>query len=144
VWALSPQVLNEPKAHLRTIQPNVPEPPSPTSAQEFERRFLAWVHLTTRVLPMRRTAPDEGWSLQLPNSKVNFSVLDASARTARQGGDDWVLRVREHEPTAFINRVEAHFAPGSTERRQMVDGGVLAQFRSSQLRHVFEDQTDRT
>lgn len=144
MWALSPRAMNEPRAHLRTFQPNVPEPPPPTSAQEFERRFLAWVHLAIRVLPMRRTEPDEGWTLQLPHSKVNFSVLDANARAARQNGDQWVLRVREHEPAAFIQRVESHFAPGSAERRQMADGAVLAQFRSSQLRHVFEDQTDRT
>ena len=29
VWALSPRVMSEPKAHLRTFQPNVPEPPPP-------------------------------------------------------------------------------------------------------------------
>lgn len=116
-------------------------------ADAFERRFLAWLHISFGVLP----SPQQGtnasaWTFRYGHSHVEFVIVGQKKNTATApaAATDWLLRIEEDQPTEFINFVEHHFTPGSVVRRRMGEGRIRAQFKSGHLMQEFIDQTDGT
>jgi hypothetical protein len=112
-------------------------------AAEFERRFLAWVHITFGVIPEGRQGTNaEWWEVQIGGSPVAIGFVRAANRDPREW--DWMLRIEEAEPLVVLPQVEAHFAEGAGLKRKLPSGRIRMQFKSSALTHPFADQTEGT
>jgi hypothetical protein len=114
------------------------------AAADFERRFLAWLHITFGVLPEGRQGTNaEWWEVEIAGSHVAIGLVHASSRSPTPEWD-WLLRVEEAEPLTFLPAVEAHFEAGSGLRRRMSGGRIRVQFKSTALVRPFTDQADET
>jgi hypothetical protein len=134
------------------VRPSEPIAPDPRpwkdeAPTEFERRFLAWLHVSFGIIPSPRQGTNaEWWTIEYNNAPVGFVIAGQQKNTARQpaSGIRWLLRVEEREGSGFIDIVERHFRPGSGVRRRMSTGTIRVQFKSSDLEFPFDDQEDRT
>lgn len=111
------------------------------TATDFERQFLAWLHIAFGVLPVAHQGSGNAWwDFDYGPSTVAFAVI------GRTGGPatDWRLRIEEGTPTAFLDRVTQHFTAGSAVRRRVSPGRIRMQFKASALERPFSDQADQT
>jgi hypothetical protein len=127
------------------VEPAWPEREEPEIT--FERQFLAWLHIRLGVLPTPRQGTNaQWWTFEFDRGAVSFVIIGRTKNSSipPAAGVDWLLRVEEAEPHAFIGLVERHFEPGSWLRRRMSNGRIRVQFKSIALREPFDDQTDVT
>lgn len=137
------------QAHVDTSSPSLSDPSASrdAAATDFERQFLAWLHVAFGIIPTPRQGTNAAWwTLEYNNSTVGF-VIARQAKNAVQpqaSAIDWLLRVEEIEGTGFIERVARHFGTGSGIRRRMSTGKIRIQFKSNDLVQRFDDQSDCT
>jgi hypothetical protein len=120
--------------------------PLPTLA-EFERRFLAWLHISYEILPEQHSGTGNYyWRFPLDGNTVEFAIVPRSYPPGLQARDstDWWLRIEETEPARFIRSVEGYFEDGSGVRRRMSNGKTRLQFWSRKLIYLFDDQSTHT
>lgn len=118
-----------------------PTTPAGPTATDFERQFLAWLHIAFGILPVAHHGTGNAWwDFDHGPSRVAFAVI------GRTGGGptDWLLRIEEGTPTGFLDRVEQHFTAGSAVRRRVSEGRIRMQFKASALERPFIDQTNQT
>lgn len=116
-------------------------------AEAFERRFLAWIHISFGIFPERQAGTNAfWWKFTFNDSDVEAVIVGQRKNTATppSATTEWLLRVEESEPVEFIKAVERHFTPGSGVRRRMSDGRTRMQFKSNELQQEFIDQTEGT
>jgi len=122
-------------------------PPRHEAATVFERQFLAWLHIRFGVLPTPRHGTNaQWWTFEHDGVAVSFVVVGQAKNGAcpPSAGIDWLLRIEEPEPCAFIEWVRGHFTPESSVRRRMSTGQIRVQFKSTALVQPFLDQTEGT
>jgi hypothetical protein len=135
------------QAHDETSRPILLDPSASRdeSATDFERQFLAWLHVTFDIFPAPRQGTNAAWwTLEYNNSTVGFVIVRRAAAQPQASAIDWLLRVEETEGAGFIERVARYFRTGSGIRRRMPTGEIRIQFKSNDLVHRFDDQSDCT
>jgi hypothetical protein len=143
-----------PRFHELWAIPNVPAsnqvpadlPPPSMAADDFERSFLAWLHITYAVLPESQSGTNAFyWRFPWRDDEVTFVVIGQGKNTGFSfAPDEWLLRVEESEPYDFTGVVATHFEPGSGVRRKMGGGRIRTQFKSAKFIRQFIDQSHYT
>jgi hypothetical protein len=117
-------------------------PPAPVwsgllSASDFERRFLAWIHINTGVLPSRD--PDDGtaWTFHFRDLPVRIAIRKGEVMT-------WSLTIEETEPCPFTAAVAAHFADPRYIPTHLAGRRIRTVYTAGDLVRELVDQTDRT
>lgn len=75
------------------------------------------------------------WSFAYGGQEVHLAVIGQQHNTSTPPalGIDWILRIEEPAPLAFVAVIEQHFVANSCFKRKMLSGTVRVQFKSTDL-----------
>ena len=105
---------------------------------EFEPRFLAWIHISTGILPNPEPGVPRSWTLQFGEMPVTFAIASAE-------NEDWIIVIEESDPYPFTEFVGRRFNLDTRDLPIQLAGGRLrTSFRARDLEHEFDDQTSHT
>jgi len=104
---------------------------------DFERRFLAWIHINTGVLPEASPGTTGQWTFAFQGLPVTFTITPHETLK-------WTLTIEETEPCPFVDAVAPHFAEGLSIPFHLAGGRIRWRFVSGWLIREFEDQTEWT
>jgi len=107
------------------------------SAAEFERRFLAWIHINTGRLPEPLPGAAGSWTFEFGNFPVTVNIAGAD-------GEEWRLTVEEIIPCPFTGIVSQHFRQTAEVPAQFGGAKLRSVFKAGHLVREFEDQTLET
>jgi hypothetical protein len=114
-------------------------PPSslkPASAEGFENGLLIWLKADMGLNPVERSGTNARyWAFAYGGHEVHLSVIGQQHNTSTPPtpGIDWILRIEEPEPMAFVAVMAQHFVANSCFKRKMSGGTVRLQFKSTDL-----------
>lgn len=133
LWAARPADLLAATApsQERTVWSGLLEP------ADFERRFLAWIHINTGALPESSLETAGAWTFAYHGLPVTLTITPHEQLK-------WTLTIEEIEPCPFVQAVATHFAEGLSIPFHLAGGRIRWRFVSGWLIREFEDQTERT
>lgn len=106
------------------------------AATAFETRLLNWLQTDLGVQAASHAGTNTGyWTFVFAGHEVELAVIGQKHNTSAAVGQalDWMIRIEEPEPQAFVAVLEKHFVAGSLFKRKMPGGKTRVQFKSAQL-----------
>lgn len=104
---------------------------------DFERRFLAWVHINTGILPERHPDDPASWTFRFHDLPVSVTIRESDPMK-------WSLTIEETEPCPFTAAVARQFADPRILPMHLAGGRIRTVYFAGDLIREFEDQTERT
>ena len=106
-----------------------------SSAKGFENGLLNWLRTDMALKPVSRSGTNARyWAFAYGGHEVHLSVIGQQNNTSAPAPNlDWILRIEEPEPMAFVAVMAQHFVANSCFKRKMPSGTVRVQFKSTDL-----------
>jgi hypothetical protein len=114
----------------------LPSSLNPSSAEAFENGLLHWLRTDMGLKPVARSGTNTRyWAFAHGGQEVHLAVIGQQHNTSTppEPGIDWILRIEEPEPLAFVTVMERHFVANSCFKRKMPGGTLRVQFKSTDL-----------
>jgi hypothetical protein len=106
-----------------------------SSAERFENSLLNWLRTDIGLKPVSCLGTNTRyWAFTYGMHEVHLAVIGQQHNTSAPTPNlDWILRIEEPEPLAFVAVMEQHFVASERLKRKMQGSGkTRVQFKSTE------------